>query len=142
MALGANLGVRYDCVSGRGCRWDFDENSAIDGRVGRRSPFRGGVEGAGPNAGSKNRFFRDLSREYEIARAGDAARLGNRPVEVLKALKDGEHSAKDLIPLVGNSASEFLTVSNQLVELGWVRRLDGDVLQLTDKGREIAELLR
>jgi hypothetical protein len=62
--------------------------------------------------------------------------------EVLKALKDGEHSAKDLIPLVGNSASEFLTVSNQLVELGWVRRLDGDVLQLTDKGREIAELLR
>jgi hypothetical protein len=61
--------------------------------------------------------------------------------EVLKALRHGDRPAKDLIPLVGRSVSEFLAIGDRLVELGWVRRVDGDVLQLTEKGHEVADLL-
>jgi predicted methyltransferase len=60
---------------------------------------------------------------------------------VLKALQDGDRSAKDLLPLTGNSLSLFVEVSRKLIELGWAVRLDGDVLRLTDSGRNVAEVL-
>jgi hypothetical protein len=70
-----------------------------------------------------------------------AAGAGPDPVnEMLKSLKEGDRFAKELIPLVGN-VTQYLAVSDKLVEMGWARRMDGDVLQLTDKGHEVAALL-
>ena len=43
---------------------------------------------------------------------------------VLKALRSGGLPAKDLIPFVGNSVSRFISVSEQLVGLGWVQKMD------------------
>ena len=60
---------------------------------------------------------------------------------VLKALRDGALPAKALIPLLGNSVSEFFRISEQLKEAGWVEKKDGDIFALTDKGREIAAVL-
>ncbi len=90
---------------------------------------------AAPTAGSANPASRGSSPNL----AG--AEPGFDPLnDVLKALRQGGRSAKDLIPLVGKSVSQFLAVSDKLVELGWVR-MDGDVLQLTNEGRNIADLL-
>jgi hypothetical protein len=76
------------------------------------------------------------------AAGGAQSQPGPDPLnEVLKALRGGPLPAKNLIPLVGNSVSQFLAISSQLVDLGWVIRLDGDQLQLTDKGREVAAVL-
>lgn len=60
---------------------------------------------------------------------------------VLKALKGGELPARALIPLVGNSISEFFRISGQLEDAGWVKKKEGDIFALTDKGREIAAVL-
>lgn len=60
---------------------------------------------------------------------------------VLKALKDGERSAKDLIPLTGNSISSFLDISSELIGLGWIIRRDTDIFELTAKGREVVAVL-
>lgn len=60
---------------------------------------------------------------------------------VLTALKGGALPARALIPLVGNSVSEFFRISAQLENAGWVKKEEGDVLALTDKGRAIADLL-
>ena len=91
---------------------------------------------ASPNLGSTHQVSHSFSPNLA------AAEPGVDPLnDVLKALRQGGRSAKELIPLVGRSVSQFLAVSDKLVELGWVRRMDGDVLQLTDEGREIADLL-
>ena len=60
---------------------------------------------------------------------------------VLKALRGGPLSAKDLIPLTGNSAGEFLNVRERLLTLGWAQIRDGDALELTREGDEVAALL-
>jgi hypothetical protein len=60
---------------------------------------------------------------------------------VLKALRDGGRPAKDLIPLTGNSITTFLNVSTDLINLGWIIRRDPDIFELTDKGREVADIL-
>jgi len=79
-------------------------------------------------------FLDSMKRE-----PGQAADPAN---EVLKALRDGGLPAKDLIPLVGNSVTQFFSVSEQLVKAGWVQKMDGDVFALTNEGREIAAALR
>jgi predicted transcriptional regulator len=61
--------------------------------------------------------------------------------EVLKALRGGGLPAKNLIPLVGDSVSRFINVSERLMSQGWVQKMNGDVFALTDKGREVAAVL-
>jgi len=79
-------------------------------------------------------FLDSMQRETEPAT--DPANV------LLKALKGGARHAKDLIPLVGNSVSRFISVSDELSGRGWVQTTDGGVsYALTDKGREIADVL-
>jgi len=61
--------------------------------------------------------------------------------ELLKALRDGERTAKDLLPIAGNSITNLITASDRLMELGWVTKLDGDVFALTETGRDVASML-
>lgn len=60
---------------------------------------------------------------------------------VLKALRHGGRPAKDLIPLAGNSVTTFLAISGELANLGWIIRRDSDMFELTDKGREVADIV-
>jgi hypothetical protein len=83
------------------------------------------------------------SRSFETSSPA-AKRSPDRPEALdamLKALRGGPLSAKDLIPFTGNSASEFLNVRERLVALGWARLRDGDALELTPEGQEVARLL-
>ena len=83
-----------------------------------------------------------LSQNATPARAAKPAAAGPDSLnDVLKSLRGGARGAKDLIPLTGNSASEFLAVRNQLVALGWASLVDGDALELTPKGDEVASVL-
>jgi len=60
---------------------------------------------------------------------------------VLKALRGGALPAKSLLPLVGNSVTQLINVSEQLIKADWVQKQDGDVYALTERGREIAAVL-
>ncbi|HXP76048.1 MAG TPA: hypothetical protein VN823_18040 [Stellaceae bacterium] len=61
--------------------------------------------------------------------------------EILKALKSGDRSVKDLVGITGNSLSQLLSVVTQLTELGLVERSNTDMLRLTEKGRELVAVL-
>ena len=86
--------------------------------------------------------FLDSMRSREAGAKSDMRTPPQADVDaVLRALKGGERSAKELIPLAGNSISAFLAISEQLINLGWIARRDADDFELTPKGREIAEVL-
>jgi predicted methyltransferase len=85
--------------------------------------------------------FLDSMRSREPAKSDTPPPVQGDVDAVVKALKDGARSAKDLIPLTGNSISAFLAISGQLIDLGWIVRRSSDVFELTAKGREIAEVL-
>jgi hypothetical protein len=61
--------------------------------------------------------------------------------EVLKALKHGDRSIKDLLAYTDNSLSAALSVTEQLTSLGYIERVDRDSWHLTQAGRDIAEML-
>jgi predicted transcriptional regulator len=43
--------------------------------------------------------------------------------------------------VVGSSVSQFISVSDQLMKQGWVKKMEGDVFALTEMGREVAAVL-
>lgn len=77
--------------------------------------------------------FLDAMKEGREADAG-AADPAN---QVLRALRAGERSMKDLVGLTKNSLSNLIDVVQNLEKLGLVAR-NNDTLRLTDKGREYA----
>ncbi|MBS0562003.1 MAG: hypothetical protein JSR21_18305 [Proteobacteria bacterium] len=71
-----------------------------------------------------------------------AERRPGDPVDaVLKELKGGARDAKDLLPLVGQSAGALLDVVSKIEGAGWVARDAQGRLLLTASGQQIADLV-
>ena len=77
--------------------------------------------------------------------SSDAKAAAARPVSdidlVMKALRDGAKTVRELAPILGNSVGNTLDTIQKLQMLGYVAHSDGDKFALTDEGKQAAESL-